>query len=238
MARWFRVGLTTPSSAQVTPLLMAVNHGDVSAPSELWKLVYDELHAMAQHQMAKEASGRTPQTTSLVHEAYLRLMGGEDVQWTDRRHFFGAVANAMRQIPTDAANSVRCRARHPGRANVYMRYGLSSAGELSRGAIEISKPSSQDAQSGDVQPVPASDHRLAFDVECLLEGDYITHTACLITQWWCPPAGTIQTSRDGSYDRLRPFRPAQHPDAIPTDKALRYSRATGSRLAGERQPHQ
>jgi len=95
--------MTTPRSDSVTELLAAVAQGDTSARGRLWSLVYDELHRVAQRQMADEAPGRTLQTTALVNEAYLRLVGRENIQWVNRRHFFSTAAKAMRSIRIDDA---------------------------------------------------------------------------------------------------------------------------------------
>lgn len=94
--------MSSPSS-DVSALLDAMNQGDPSAQSRLWRLVYDELHTAAQRQMACEPPGKTLQTTVLVNEAFIRLLGGENVQWANRRHFFGAAAQAMRRIRIDDA---------------------------------------------------------------------------------------------------------------------------------------
>ena len=95
--------MTTPDPKTVTQLLDAVSRGRGSAADKLWSLIYDELHALAKRQLAKDPLRRTMQPTSLVHEAYLRLVGHEDVQWANRRHFFGAAARAMRRIRIEAA---------------------------------------------------------------------------------------------------------------------------------------
>ncbi len=96
--------MAMPRSSPVTQLLAALGQGDASAREELWSLVYDELHSLAQHQMAREAPGHTLQPTALVHESYLRLMGGDyNAQFANRRHFFAAAAQAMRRIRTDDA---------------------------------------------------------------------------------------------------------------------------------------
>jgi len=87
----------------ITQLLDAVNREDATARSRLWNLVYGELRTMAKRQLAHEPTGLGLQTTSLVHEVFLRLMGGQQVDWNNRRHFFGAAANAMRQIRIDDA---------------------------------------------------------------------------------------------------------------------------------------
>lgn len=104
------------SSFPVTQLLDAAARGEASARNRLWKVIYDELHALAQRQMAAEAPGRTLQPTSLVHEVYLRLVANENVQWSSRRHFFGAAANAMRQIRIDDARRRKRQKRGGGQA--------------------------------------------------------------------------------------------------------------------------
>jgi RNA polymerase sigma factor (TIGR02999 family) len=80
---------------------------------ELLPLVYSELRQVAARKMAGEAPGQTLQTTALVHEAWLRLGGGER-NWENRAHFLGAAAEAMRRILVDRARSRRAE-RHGGR---------------------------------------------------------------------------------------------------------------------------
>jgi RNA polymerase sigma factor (TIGR02999 family) len=90
--------------ADVTQILSQIDSGDRSASSELLPLVYDELRKLAAAKLAHEKPGQTLQATSLVHEAYLRLVGdGGGPQWNCRAHFFGAAAEAMRRILVDAA---------------------------------------------------------------------------------------------------------------------------------------
>ena len=93
------------SGAQVTQLLSLARDGDSRATDALLPLVYEELRRMARAQLAKEQPGVTLQPTMLVHEAYLRLVGDEDVSWTSRGHFFGAAAQAMRRILVDRART-------------------------------------------------------------------------------------------------------------------------------------
>jgi RNA polymerase sigma factor (TIGR02999 family) len=88
----------------VTRILTAIDHGDPRAADQLLPLVYDELHKLACERMAQEKPGQTLQATALVHEAYLRLVGGDQTRdWDGRRHFFAAAAAAMRHILIDRA---------------------------------------------------------------------------------------------------------------------------------------
>jgi len=87
----------------LTAILRAVDRGDPRAAAELVPLLYSELHRLARSLMRKNRRGDLLQTTALVHEAYLRLVGDEDPGWNSRGHFFGAAAQAMRQILVDQA---------------------------------------------------------------------------------------------------------------------------------------
>jgi RNA polymerase sigma-70 factor (ECF subfamily) len=89
-------------TSDVTKLLHAAGSGDRGAFDALYRSVYDELHRMAQANMRREQRGHTLQPTALVNEAYMRLAPG-GVAWDDRRHFFGAAAEAMRRILVDHA---------------------------------------------------------------------------------------------------------------------------------------
>jgi len=104
-------GLTQVS--EVTQILDRVQQGDPKAPGELLPLVYDELRKLAAAKMAHEAPGQTLQATALVHEAWLRLVGGSEPHWNSRGHFFGAAAEAMRRILVERARK-KARVRHGG----------------------------------------------------------------------------------------------------------------------------
>jgi RNA polymerase sigma factor (TIGR02999 family) len=100
--------------ADVTQLLDAAAAGDPKAAADLLPLVYDELRKLAAARMASEAPDHTLQPTALVHEAYVRLVGGEVGRpWNGRGHFFAAAAEAMRRILVEAARRKR-RGRHGG----------------------------------------------------------------------------------------------------------------------------
>jgi RNA polymerase sigma factor (TIGR02999 family) len=90
----------------VTRILSAIEQGDPTAAKELLPLVYEELRKLAAARMISETPGHTLQATALVHEAYLRLLGGETPRvFRDRRHFFAAAATAMRRILIDRARA-------------------------------------------------------------------------------------------------------------------------------------
>lgn len=89
--------------SDVTRILSAIERGDVRAVDELFPLVYQELRQLAAARLSKELPGQTLQATALVHEAYLRLIGAEEQNWTGRGHFFSAAAEAMRRILIDNA---------------------------------------------------------------------------------------------------------------------------------------
>jgi RNA polymerase sigma factor (TIGR02999 family) len=90
--------------SDVTRILNAIEHGDPHAAEQLLPLVYDELRQLAAQRLASEKPGQTLQPTALVHEAYLRLVDGDQPQqWNGRGHFFAAAAEAMRRILIDNA---------------------------------------------------------------------------------------------------------------------------------------
>ena len=90
--------------SDVTHILKAIEEGDPSAAEQLLPLVYDELRKLAAQRLAQEKPGQTLQATALVHEAYVRLAGGDPGQpWNSRGHFFAAAAEAMRRILVDNA---------------------------------------------------------------------------------------------------------------------------------------
>jgi RNA polymerase sigma factor (TIGR02999 family) len=96
--------------SEVTQILSAIEQGDPSAAEQLLPLVYDELRKLAAQKLAQEQPGQTLQPTALVHEAYLRLLGGEQTQdWDSRGHFFAAAAEAMRRILIDRARHKQTR---------------------------------------------------------------------------------------------------------------------------------
>jgi len=91
-----------PTPQNITQLLAAWRDGNQSALDELYPLVYDELHRLARRYMSRERKGHTLQTTALINEAYVRLVG-QKVNWANRSHFFAISAQIMRRILIDHA---------------------------------------------------------------------------------------------------------------------------------------
>ena len=88
----------------ISRVLNAIEHGDPHAAEQLLPLVYEELRKLAARKLAREKPGQTLQATALVHEAYLRLVGGDpDAHWNSRGHFIAAAAEAMRRILVENA---------------------------------------------------------------------------------------------------------------------------------------
>jgi RNA polymerase sigma factor (TIGR02999 family) len=103
----FELCIYNDGMSEVTRILNAIEGGDVRAAEELLPLVYQELRQLAAQKMSQEAPGQTLQATALVHEAYIRLIGAEDPNWSGRGHFFAAAAEAMRRILIDIARRKR-----------------------------------------------------------------------------------------------------------------------------------
>jgi RNA polymerase sigma factor (TIGR02999 family) len=94
------------SMSDVTRILSQIEQGDPQAAEKLLPLVYNELRKLAAVKLAQEKPGQTLQATALVHEAYVRLVEGQEVQHgNSRSHFFGAAAEAMRRILVENARS-------------------------------------------------------------------------------------------------------------------------------------
>lgn len=105
--------------SEVTHILKVIERGDPHAATQLLPLVYDELRRLAARKLKMERPGHTLEATALVHEAYLRLVGGNEVQhWKSRGHFFGAAAAAMRRILVENARRKSSQKRGAGRTRL------------------------------------------------------------------------------------------------------------------------
>lgn len=118
--------------SDVTNILSAIEQGEPHAAEQLLPLVYDELRRLAAEKLANERPGQTLQPTALVHEAYLRLVGGQS--FNSRGHFFASAAEAMRRILVERARGKRRQKRGGGVRRQEWNEGLlvadDRAGEL------------------------------------------------------------------------------------------------------------
>ena len=109
----FVAACMTTSAREVTELLNQWAAGNEAAGDKVLPLVYGELRRLAKRCMRRPGPSQTLQTTAVVHEAYLRLVGGGGKHWENRTHFFGVAAKAMRQILVDYARA-SCAAKRGG----------------------------------------------------------------------------------------------------------------------------
>lgn len=100
--------------SDVARLLEAAERGEARGAADLIPLVYEELRRLAAYHLASEKPGQTLQATALVHEAYLQMVNSGQDRWENRRHFFGAAAEAMRRILVDNARRKGARKRGGG----------------------------------------------------------------------------------------------------------------------------
>lgn len=112
----------------MTELLLEWQQGKREAFDRLVPIVYEELHRLARRHMASERDGHTLQTTALVQEACLRLMGSQ-VEWKDRLHFFAISSRLMRRVLVDHARAHRSAKRGGERPRVPLDDALNVAVE-------------------------------------------------------------------------------------------------------------
>jgi len=96
---------------EITNLLHQIKQGNSQAEAALAPLIYKQLHQLAKSHMRRERPGHTLQPTALVHEAYVRLLGENGADWTDRSHFFAVAASIMRRLLIDYARSRKAQKR-------------------------------------------------------------------------------------------------------------------------------
>ena len=102
----------------VTSLLAKARSGDAAALANVFPLIYQELHRLAEQQLRREPDGHTLSPTALVHEAYMRLIDYSRMEWTGRAHFMSVAATAMRRILVDHARGHRSAKRGGGARHV------------------------------------------------------------------------------------------------------------------------
>ncbi|MFG0273717.1 MAG: ECF-type sigma factor [Phycisphaerales bacterium] len=111
--------MSDDASREVTEILRDLGERPDAAEA-LLPLVYAQLRAIAQKRMAGERAGHTLEATALVHEAYMRLLGNQEIDWQSRGHFYGAAAEAMRRILIDHARKKGSQKRGGGRQPIAM----------------------------------------------------------------------------------------------------------------------
>jgi RNA polymerase sigma factor (TIGR02999 family) len=114
----------TEQPADVTALLVNWSQGDRHALDELMPLVYGELRRLAGSYLRRERAGHTLQGTAIVHEAFLRLVNQNDVQWKSRAHFYGIAAQMIRRILVDHARSQQAAKRGAGAIRIELDEGM------------------------------------------------------------------------------------------------------------------
>jgi RNA polymerase sigma-70 factor (ECF subfamily) len=122
-------------SHDVTQLLLKWSNGSQEAFGDLLPLVYKELQKIAHRYLSRERSSNTLQTTALVHEAYLKLIDQNRVQWQNRAHFFGIAAQAMRRILVDNARQRLADKRGAGAEKVALDEGLVDISDERAGSL-------------------------------------------------------------------------------------------------------
>ena len=119
--------LVTPAHTEVSQLLVEWGRGDQAALGRLMPLVYDELRRLASRHLRRERPDHTLQTTALVHEAYLALVGQQHAHWQNRAQFFAIAAQLMRRILVDYARSHQAAKR----GGDYIKLSLDDAAAMS-----------------------------------------------------------------------------------------------------------
>lgn len=129
--------MNSATPPDVTQLLTAWTNGDQAARDQLMSVVYEELHRLARRHMRKESPGHTLQTSALVNEAFLRLVGQRNVHWQNRAHFFGIAAQMMRRILVDHARTRSSAKRGQGERALSLDDGLIVSEERSAEVVAV-----------------------------------------------------------------------------------------------------
>ena len=133
----FNAHLTGVTDRSPTALLLAWQAGDQTAFTELIPLVYGELRRIARREMRRERADHTLQASAVVHEAYVRLLDIERIEWHGRAHFFALAARVMRRILVDAARARDVQRRGGGKAPVSLNEALVVSADRSRDFVAL-----------------------------------------------------------------------------------------------------
>jgi len=127
----------TTSSGEITRLLNHWGNGDAAAFDQLLPVVYRELRKIAKRHMRNENPDHTLQSTAVVHEAYLKLVGDANRDWSSRSHFFAVAAKAMRQVLVDHARSSLAQKRGGQVRVVALEEALAVSGGKERDLVAL-----------------------------------------------------------------------------------------------------
>jgi RNA polymerase sigma factor (TIGR02999 family) len=122
----------TPAREEITKLLHLASKGDKSAADELMQKIEKELRKIASIHMSRERPNHTLQTTALVNEAFIRLMGTEGKQWNDRQHFLSVASRVMRRLLVDYA-------RRPHAPSIPLDLAHVAVGPVSAQVLDVDK---------------------------------------------------------------------------------------------------
>lgn len=121
----------------VTQALLGASAGQTGAAEDLWEMTYEELRRIAYRMIQSERADHTLSGTALVHEAFVRLVDQDRVQWQDRAHFFAVAAQACRRILIDHARRHRAQKRGGGRARLTLDRVQIEAEQRSEDLIDL-----------------------------------------------------------------------------------------------------
>lgn len=125
------------SDGDITTLLARASSGDEAAAEALMPVVYADLKRRANAIMARESASHTLQATALVHEAYVRLVAQDRVDWKDRAHFFAVSSHMMRRIMVDHARARLSEKRGSGRLHLSLDEGLGLSSEADADVVAL-----------------------------------------------------------------------------------------------------
>jgi RNA polymerase sigma factor (TIGR02999 family) len=141
----------------VTQALIGAAAGDKEAADILWQLTYDELHRIAQRHLMRERPDHTLSATALVHEAYIRLVDQDRIEWQNRAHFFSVASQVCRRILVDYARKRRAQKRGSAPARVTLEDNLASVDNQTEEILALNEA---------LDHLAVIDERLAKLVEC------------------------------------------------------------------------
>ena len=120
--------MSDSDAGEVTVLLRAWHAGDEDAYRRVSSILYSELRRRAAYYMRHKQPADMLQTTALVHEAFMRLVGARQVDWQDRRHFLAVAARTMRQVLVDLVRAQTSAKRGARVVHVPLDSGLAAGG--------------------------------------------------------------------------------------------------------------